>query len=107
VLAVSGIALIGAEGWWRVALYIALFGTAFGAVLPMRAVVMSRYFGGPLYGRLMGVQQMILALSLAGGPALAGLLRDTTGGYGLVWIFAAVLFVAATPVMLAVSLDRG
>ncbi len=106
VLAVSGVALIGAGEWWRVALYIALFGTAFGAVLPMRAVVMSRYFGGPLYGRLMGLQQMILALSLAGGPALAGLLRDATGAYTSAWILASVLFAAAVPVMLAAALDR-
>ena len=106
VLAVSGMALIGAGEWWRVAIYIALFGTAFGAVLPMRAVVMSRYFGGPLYGRLMGLQQMILALALAGGPALAGLLRDATGSYSATWISASVLFAAAVPVMLAAALDR-
>lgn len=107
VLAASGVSLIGAAEWWRVALYIALFGTAFGAVLPMRAVVMSRYFGGPLYGRLMGLQQMLLALAIAGGPALAGLLRDTTGGYASAWVLASALFVAAAPVMLAVAaLDR-
>lgn len=106
VLAVSGVALIGAGEWWRVALYIALFGTAFGAVLPMRAVVMSRYFGGPLYGRLMGLQQMLLALALAGGPALAGLLRDATGAYTSAWLSASFLFAAAVPIMLAAALDR-
>lgn len=106
VLAASGVALIGASEWWRVAIYITLFGTAFGAVLPMRAVMMSRYFGGPLYGRLMGLQQMLLALAIAGGPALAGLLRDATGDYAPAWISASVLLVAAIPVMLAAALDR-
>lgn len=101
-LAASALVVFGASGWWRVYLYVALFGVAFGAVLPMRAVVMSRLFGGDLYGRLMGLQYAMLALAIAGGPAVAGILRDLTGTYAVPWLGAAAMFVLATPPILLV-----
>jgi predicted MFS family arabinose efflux permease len=104
-LAASALVVYGASGRWRVFLYVALFGIAFGAVLPMRAVVMSRHFGGALYGRLMGLQYALLALAIAGGPALAGTLRDLTGTYAIPWLGAAALLVLATPTILLVRQD--
>ena len=101
-LAASALVVFGTSAWWRVYLYVALFGIAFGAVLPMRAVVMSRRFGGALYGRLMGLQYTLLALAMAGGPALAGVLRDLTGTYATAWLGAAALLVLATPPILLV-----
>lgn len=105
-LAVSGMWLVGAEEWWRVYLYIALFGLAFGAALPMRAAVMSQHFSGALYGRLMGLQATMLALATAGGPFVAGLLRDATGSYAVSWLAAAAMFVAAMPMILVVRRKR-
>ncbi len=102
LLAVSGLLPLGAKEWWRVYLYIVLFGTVFGAVLPMRAVIMSRHFSGPLYGRLMGLQQSMLALAIAGGPFLAGALRDASGSYAVPWIASTMMFTMAVPVILAV-----
>lgn len=100
-LAVSTLMVYEATQWWRVYLYLALFGVAFGAVLPMRAVVMSRHFGGVLYGRLMGLQYAMLALAIAGGPALTGALRDLTGTYSASWLGAAAMLVLATlPILL-------
>lgn len=102
ILAVSALVVFEASGWWRVYVYVALFGIAFGSVLPMRALVMSRHFGGELYGRLMGLQYSMLALAIAGGPAMTGLLREVTGSYTEPWIGAAVLFALATPLVLMV-----
>lgn len=102
-LAASALVIFEASEWWRVYLYAALFGAAFGSVLPMRAVVMSRHFGGALYGRLMGVQYAMLAVAIAGGPALAGLLRDLTGTYAAPWLGAAAAFVLAMPPILALK----
>ena len=102
-LAASALVVFGASEWWRVYLYVALFGVAFGAVLPMRAVVMSRHFGGALYGRLMGLQYAMLALAIAGGPALAGALRDLTGTYAIPWLGAAAMLVLAAPPILLVK----
>lgn len=100
-LAASALLLPGTEEWWRVYLYVGLFGAFFGAVLPMRAAAMSRHFSGALYGRLMGLQATMLALATAGGPLLAGLLRDATGSYATAWLAAAAMFVVAIPVILA------
>jgi MFS family permease len=100
-LALAGVSLIGADTWWRVCLYVGFFGTVFGSVLPMRAVVMARHFTGELYGRLMGLQAIFLALAHAAGPPLASLLRDARGSYAAAWLAACVLLLAATPVMLA------
>jgi MFS family permease len=102
-LAASALVVFGTSAWWRVYLYVALFGIAFGTVLPMRAVVMSRRFGGALYGRLMGLQYTLLALAMAGGPALAGALCDLTGTYATAWLGAATLLVLATPPILLVK----
>jgi cyanate permease len=106
LLALSGLALVGAESWWRVYLYTGVFGVAFGSVLPLRAVVMSRRFSGELYGRLMGLQQTMLALTMAVGPFVAGTLREVSGSYLLPWIGAVALFVAAAPPMLIVGVGR-
>jgi MFS family permease len=100
-LAASALLLPGASDWWQVYLYVGLFGTFFGAVLPMRAAAMSQHFSGALYGRLMGLQAMMLALATAGGPFLAGLLRDATGSYTVSWLAAAAMFVVAIPAILA------
>lgn len=97
ILAASALVVFEASGWWCVYAYVALFGIAFGSVLPMRAAVMSRYFSGELYGWLMGLQYVVLALAIAGGPALTGLLREVTGGYAAPWIGAAILLFLATP----------
>ncbi len=106
ILAASALVVFEASQWWQVYLYVALFGVAFGAVLPMRAVVMSRHFGGELYGRLMGLQYAMLALAIAGGPAMAGALRDLTGTYSAPWLGAAAMFVLAMPPILLVKKGR-
>lgn len=102
LLALSGLVLLGTQEWWRIYAYVGLFGVAFGSVLPLRALVMSRRFGGALYGRLMGLQQTGLALAMAAGPFAAGALRDATGSYFAPWLGAVVLFLAAVPAILAV-----
>lgn len=102
ILGLSELVLLEAQGWWRVYLYVGLFGVAFGSVLPLRALVMSRRFGGVVYGRLMGLQQTGLALAMAAGPFAAGALRDATGSYFAPWLGAVVLFVTAVPAILAV-----
>ncbi len=103
MLAVSGLALVGAEEWWRIYVYVALFGVVFGSALPMRAMTMSRHFSGETYGRLMGLQQTMTAPAMAGGPFIVGALRDLTGSYTLPWIGAITLLVLATAPILAVK----
>ena len=105
-LAASALLLPGAGAWWRVYAYVGVFGAAFGAVLPMRAAIMARRFGGPRYGRLMGLQQLFLALATAAGPFLGGLVRDAAGSYAPAWLAASALCLAAVPLLLYASPTR-
>jgi MFS family permease len=67
----------------------------------MRAVMMGRHFSGPLYGRLMGLQFSLLALATAGGPVVAGILRDASVSYSLLPPTAIALLLLAIPTVLA------
>jgi MFS family permease len=106
LLAVSGLTLIGASEWWRVYIYIGLFGAVFGSALPLRAVAMARHFSGEAYGRLMGFQQTMMALAMAGGPFAIGAMRDLTGSYALPWLAAVALLALATIPMFASAKTR-
>ena len=87
-------------------LYVGFFGISFGAVLPMRALIMSHHFSGPLYGRLMGLQFTLLALATAGGPLAAGVLRDALESYALLPPAAISLLLLAIPTILATERGR-
>lgn len=100
MVALSVLFLPGAEERWQLYLYVGLFGLSFGAVLPMRAVIMGHHFGGPLYGRLMGLQFALLGLATAGGPFAAGILRDVSGSYALLPPAVIVMLLLAIPAIL-------
>ena len=101
MLGAAALLLPGSEDRWRLWLYVGLSGVSFGAILPMRAVIMARHFAGPLYGRLMGLQFVLLALATAGGPLAAGVLRDASGSYAFLSPAAIVLLLLAIPTVLA------
>lgn len=67
---------------WTMAAHFAFFGIAFGALLPMRALVMAGWYSGPAYGRILGTQWTVAAVTGSLAPAAAGWLRDVTGSYG-------------------------
>lgn len=68
---------------WEMVGHFVLFGALFGAVLPLRTVVMGDRFRGPTFGALMGLQAVAIAVGRATGPALVGWLGDTPPGYPL------------------------
>jgi cyanate permease len=107
MLVLAGALLPGAEERWRLYLYVRLSGICFGTILPIRAVIMGRHFGGPLYGRLMGLQFTLLSLAIAGGPLAAGVLRDLQKSYALLPPMAIALLLLATPTILAAGRRPG
>ncbi len=78
-----------------------LFGLAFGALLPLRAMVMGGWFSGPGYGRIMGAQWTGVVLAAAVGPLLVGVVRDATDGYGVSFAVLSVFLLVASGVILA------
>jgi MFS family permease len=81
LMALATVLMIDGSQDWHLAGHFTIFGLSFGAVLPLRAMVMADWFSGPGYGRTMGVQWAVASLAGAVGPAVVGLLHDATGGY--------------------------
>jgi predicted MFS family arabinose efflux permease len=81
---------------WQMGGHFIVFGLSFGVMLPLRAMVMSSWYSGSAYGRIMGVQWSIAAVVGAAGPAGVGVLRDVSGGYELpMALLTALMAVAA------------
>jgi MFS family permease len=101
IVAVSVVLMVDDTPSWRMIGHFFLFGLAFGALLPLRAMVMGDWFSGPAYGRIMGTQWTGVVLVSATGPVLVGVLRDTTGGYQASFALLAMFYVAAAAVIVA------
>lgn len=85
-----------------------IFGLLFGAVIPLRAVVMSDWFSGPRFGVLMGVQAVAIAGGRSGGPALVGWIAESPGGYPLgMALLTTLLAISAGLLVLAVRRRGG
>jgi MFS family permease len=101
IVAVSVLLMVNSTSTFQMVGHFFLFGLAFGALLPLRAMVMGAWFSGPTYGRIMGAQWTVVVLTAAIGPVLVGVVRDSTGGYGVSFAVLAVFFLAASGVILA------
>jgi MFS family permease len=102
IVAFSVVLMVEDTPSWRMIGHFFLFGLAFGALLPLRAMVMGRWFSGPTYGRIMGTQWTAVVLVSATGPLLVGVLRDTTGGYETSFVLLGAFYLAAA-VLIAAS----
>ena len=71
-------------GFYAVA---AVFGFAYGGVMPLYAVVVREYFGERIMGSVFGAVSTVATLGMAIGPVAGGWLYDAFGGYG--WMFVA------------------
>ena len=95
VVAASVALMINGATSWQMIGHFCLFGLAFGALLPLRSLVMGGWYSGQSYGRVMGAQWTAVVLTAAAGPVVVGVLRDTTGSYTAPFALLTVLFVAA------------
>jgi predicted MFS family arabinose efflux permease len=71
-------------GFYAVA---ALFGFAYGGVMPLYAVVVREYFGERIMGATFGAVSTVATLGMALGPVAGGWLYDGFGSYA--WLFIA------------------
>ena len=101
IVTASVILMIGAVSTFQMVAHFLLFGLAFGALLPLRAMVMADWYSGPTYGRIMGAQWTGVVLVAASGPLLVGALRDITGGYGVSFGVLSVLFLISAAAIVA------
>jgi len=101
MVALSVTLMVDGTTSWQMTGHFFLFGLAFGALLPLRAMVMGEWFSGPAYGRIMGIQWTGIVLIAAAGPILVGVLRDATGTYRTSAVLLTMLFVAAAVAIMA------
>ena len=60
----------------------AVFGFAYGGVMPLYAVLARDYFGPRIMGTVFGAATMVSSLGMAAGPAVGGWIFDSFGNYG-------------------------
>jgi len=108
--AMAGAAVLASAAgeWWQVWVYVAVFGTVFGAVYPLRALVTSERFAGPYFGRIIGVQALFVAAARALGPMIMGFIGTSQSAYEFGFrVAAAVLLVMAILTYLSARKQRG
>lgn len=79
----------------------AVFGFAYGGVMPLYAVLAREYFGQRILGAVFGAAAMVSALGMALGPALGGWIFDTYGAYTWMYVGSAAIGFGAVAIALA------
>ncbi|NND03055.1 MAG: MFS transporter [Acidimicrobiia bacterium] len=78
VVVATALTIPSGPGWFMPAHFV-IYGIAFGAILPLRALAMDQWYGRDHYGRRMGIQQTATLVIGGLGPLLVGVLRDVSG----------------------------
>ena len=79
----------------------AVFGFAYGGVMPLYAVLARDYFGQAIMGTVLGAAAMVSSLGMAIGPWIGGWLFDTFGSYAPLYIYSFAVGVGAVAIALA------
>ena len=88
----------GTFGFYALA---ALFGLAFGGVMPLYAILVREYFGARIMGSAFGAVAMVSTIGMAIGPWAGGWLFDTFGSY--FWLYIGSFGIGLGAVAIAVT----
>ncbi|SHK22457.1 Sugar phosphate permease [Bradyrhizobium lablabi] len=78
-----------------------IFGTAYGGVMPLYAVLAREYFGQRIMGTIFGAATMVSSLGMAIGPLAGGFVFDTFNAYSWLYIGSFSLGLGAMAVAFA------
>ena len=84
----------------------ALFGFAYGGVMPLYAVLARDYFGQQIMGTVLGAAAMVSSLGMALGPSLGGWVYDTFDGYTWLYVGSFAIGVGAVAIAFAFPAPR-
>ncbi|MBT4162687.1 MAG: MFS transporter [Gammaproteobacteria bacterium] len=87
LLVISLLLMLSDPAWWLLVVISITMGLSAGGFLPLLGAMVSRHFGMPSFGQVMGLFGPFMTAT-ALGPWLAGYLRDTTGSYEAAWMAA-------------------
>ena len=98
-------AYLAARGLGEFYVIAAIFGIAYGGVMPLYAVLARDYFGQNIMGSVFGAATMLSSLGMAIGPLAGGWVFDTFGTYAWLYVGSGSIALAAT--LLALFFPRG
>jgi MFS family permease len=78
-----------------------MFGTAYGGVMPLYAVLAREYFSQRVLGTVLGAALLLSSLGMALGPLAGGWLYDHFHGYAWLYLGSAVVGLGAVAMALA------
>jgi MFS family permease len=78
-----------------------IFGSAYGGVMPLYAVLAREYFGPRIIGTVFGAATMLSSLGMALGPVIGGWIFDTYASYSWLFIGSALVGLGAAGIALA------
>ena len=78
-----------------------VFGTAYGGVMPLYAVLVREYFGARIMGSVFGAVSAFASLGMALGPLAGGWVFDTFHAYN--WLYVGSFAIGITAVAVALS----
>lgn len=78
-----------------------VFGTAYGGVMPLYAVLAREYFGARIMGTVFGAATMVSSIGMAFGPLAGGWVFDTFHAYGWLYIGSSAVAFGAAAIALA------
>jgi MFS family permease len=78
-----------------------VFGTAYGGVMPLYAVLAREYFGQRIMGTVFGAATMVSSMGMAFGPWAGGMIFDRFGSYG--WLYIGSLSVGLGAMAMALA----
>jgi MFS family permease len=84
----------------------AVFGFAYGGVMPLYAVLARDYFGQQIMGTVLGAAAMVSSLGMALGPSVGGWVYDTFGGYSWLYIGSFAIGLGAVAIAFAFPAPR-
>jgi MFS family permease len=79
----------------------AIFGFAYGGVMPLYAVLAREYFGQRILGAVFGAAAMVSSLGMALGPVLGGWVFDRFGTYTWMYVGSFAVGLGAVAIALA------
>jgi predicted MFS family arabinose efflux permease len=77
-----------------------VFGTAYGGVMPLYAVIAREYFAPRIMGAVLGAATLASSLGMAFGPLGGGFVFDTFGSYAWLYIGSSAIALAAVAMAL-------
>ncbi|TIX87844.1 MFS transporter [Rhizobium sp. P44RR-XXIV] len=78
-----------------------VFGSAYGGVMPLYAVLAREYFGPRVIGTVFGAVSMLSSIGMAAGPLIGGWIFDTFANYSWLFIGSSMVGLGAAAIAVA------